>query len=90
MSLFLLCGERTSEKLQRILRSHEIKSTFYTESTVRKVLCKSKDRLSTENKNNIVYQMDCSNCEAVYFGKSKRSLTRSLPKCFQKQDLSCI
>ena len=38
-----------------------------------KVLCKSKDRVSTENKNNIVYQIECSDWEAVYFGKSRRS-----------------
>ena len=38
------------------------------------LLCKPKDQLTTEDKNNIVYEIDCSNCQAVYFGESKRSL----------------
>ena len=50
-----------------ILRSHEIRSTFYTENTLRKLLCKPM-------KNNIAYEIDCSNCEAAFFGESKRSL----------------
>ena len=66
--------EDTSKKLWRILRSHKIRSTFYTENTLHKLLCKPKDRVATEDKNNIVYEIDCSNCEAVYFGESKRSL----------------
>ena len=41
---------------------------------MRKLLCKPKDRVATEDKNNIVYEIDCSNCEAVYFRESKRSL----------------
>ena len=41
---------------------------------MRKVLCKPKDRVATEDKNNVVFEIDCSNCEAVYFGESKRSL----------------
>ena len=36
--------------------------------------CKSKDQVATENKDNIVYKIDCSNCEAVYFNESKQSL----------------
>ena len=55
-----------------ILRSHKIRLTFYTEMTLRKLLCKPKDRVATEDKNNIVYEIDCSNCQAVYFGESKR------------------
>ena len=74
MSINLPYVEGTSEKLRRILRSHKIRSTFYTEMTLRKLLCKPKDRVATEDKNNIVYEIDCSNCEAVYFGESKRSL----------------
>ena len=42
--------------------------------TLRKRLCKPKDRVATEDKNNIVFEIDCSNCQAVYFGESKRSL----------------
>ena len=34
-----------------------------------KLLCKSKDRVATEEKN-IVYEIDCGNCKAVYFGES--------------------
>ena len=51
----------TSEKLQRILRSHKIRPTFYTKNTLHKLLCKPKDRVATEDKNNIVYEIDCSN-----------------------------
>ena len=74
MSINLSYVEGTKEKLQRILRSHKIRSTFYTENTLCKLLCKSKDRAATEDKNSIVYEIDCCNCKAVYFGESKRSL----------------
>ena len=74
MSINLSYVEGTSEKLLRILRSHKIRSIFYTESTLLKILCKPKDRVAMEDKNNIVHEIDCSNCEAVYFGESKPSL----------------
>ena len=51
-----------------------IRSTFYAENTLRKLLCKLKDRVAREDKNSIVYEIDCSNGEAVYFGEYKRSL----------------
>ena len=41
----------------------KIRSTFYAESTLRKLLCKPKDRVATEDKDNIVYEIDCSNCK---------------------------
>ena len=41
---------------------------------MRKRLFKPKDRVVTADKNNIVYEIDYSNCQAVYFGESKRSL----------------
>ena len=43
-----------------ILRSHKIRSTFYTKSTLRKFLCKLKGRVATEDKSNIVYEIHCS------------------------------
>ena len=64
----------SSEKLWCILRSHKIRSNFYTEKTLHKLLWKPKDWVATEDKNNIVYEIDCSNCQAVYFGESKQSL----------------
>ena len=70
MSVNLRYIEGTIEKLRRMLRSQKIRSTFYTESTLRKPLRKSKDRVAT----NIVYENNCSKCETVSFCESKRSL----------------
>ena len=50
MGINLPYVESTSEKLRCILRSHKIRSTFYTEKTLHKLLCKPKDRVATENK----------------------------------------
>ena len=73
MSINLPYVKVTNEKLRRILRSHKIRSTLYTERTLRKLLCKPKDLVATKDKNNIVFEIDSSNCEAVCFGESKRS-----------------
>ena len=78
MSINLPHVEGNGEKLQRILRCRKIRSTFYTESTLRKLLFKPKDRVAAEDKNNTVYETDCSNCEVVYFGESKRSLIQKI------------
>ena len=80
MSINLPSFKGTIEKLQCTFRSHKIRPTFYTENTLRKLFCKSKDRVATGDKNNIVYEIDCSNCEAIYFGESKRSLKSSSDK----------
>ena len=74
MSINLPPVEVTREKLWCICRSHKIRSTFFTENTLHKLLCKPKGGVATEIKNNIIYEIDCSNCEAVYFGESKSSL----------------
>ena len=58
MSIVLPYVEDTSEKLRRILRSHKIRSTFYAEMNSRKILCKPKDRVATEDKNNIDHEID--------------------------------
>ena len=50
MSINLLYIEGASEKLWHILRSYGIRSTFYTENKLRKLLCKPKDRVATEDK----------------------------------------
>ena len=75
MNINLLCFEGTSEKLQRILRSHKIISAFFTGSTLHKLLCKPKDGVTTEGKSNIVCEIGCSNCKTVQLGESKWSLT---------------
>ena len=48
MSLNLPHVEGTSEKLRHILRSHKVISTLYTESTLRKLLCKLKNQVTAE------------------------------------------
>ena len=72
MSINLPLVEGTSENLQYIPRSQKMRSTYYTDSTLNKLFCKPNDRVATEDKNNIVYEIDCGNCKAIYFGKSKR------------------
>ena len=60
----------TCEKLWCKLRPRKIRSFFYTESTLCKLLCKPKNWVAIED-NNIVHETECSNCEAVHFAKSK-------------------
>ena len=74
MSIRLPYVEGTSEKLRSILWSHKIRSTFYTENTLCKLLFKPKNQTAAKDQNNIVHETDCSSYEAVYLGESKPSL----------------
>ena len=67
MSINLPYTRETSEKLRLILRSYKIRSTFYTEKTLSKPLCKPKDPVATKDKKNIAHEIDCSNYQVVYF-----------------------
>ena len=41
---------------------------------MRQLLYKPKDRVTTKDKNDTIFEIDYSNCEAVYVGKPKRYL----------------
>ena len=59
ISINLSQVEGTSEKLWRILRSHKVRPTFYTEKTLRELLCKLRNAIATEAKNKITYEIGC-------------------------------
>ena len=63
-----------SDQLKRALNKHNIKATFYTQTTLRSLLSKSKDPISKEDRNNAVHQINCKDCEAVHMGETKRTL----------------
>ena len=67
-----------SEQLQRTISQHNIKSTFYTTTTLRKILPSPKDPIPTEKKHNITYKLDCKDCDAVYIGESKRAYQKRI------------
>ena len=71
MNINLQFVEDASKELRRILRFHTIRSIFYTVNIFCKVLYKVKYRVTADEKNNFVFQIDYINFEVVYFGESK-------------------
>ena len=63
-----------SEQLKQALNKHNIKTTFYTQTTLRSLLSKPKDPIPKEDRTIAVYQLNCKDCEAVYVGETKRTL----------------
>ena len=68
----------TSIILRRIFNEHNIKSTFTSKETLRKILYYPKDKLSQEKKSNVIYQIRFNDCEAVYIGETKRTLVQRI------------
>ncbi|XP_057298092.1 uncharacterized protein LOC130629018 [Hydractinia symbiolongicarpus] len=57
----------TSEILRRVLRQHKIKFL-----TLKSTLSKPKDKINLEEQSNVVYEIPCKDCDAVYIGETKR------------------
>ena len=60
-------------QIKPAVNKHNIKATFYTQTTFRNLLSKPKDPIPKEGRNT-VYQLNCKDCEAVYAGETKRTL----------------
>ena len=61
MSINLPYIEGTTEKLWHKFRYLKTRAAFYNENILCNIFCKPKDRVATEDKNNIAYETDCSN-----------------------------
>ena len=45
-----------------------------TTNTLKNKLCHLKDKRLNEQKRNVIYQVDCNDCDAKYIGESSRNI----------------
>ena len=63
-----------SEQLRRTFNKYNIKTTFYTPTTLRSLLSKPKDPILKEDRNDVIYQLDCTGiCTLKKHGTSKHT-----------------
>ena len=80
-----------SNTLKRIFRKHKIKGIFNSKDTLRKILSHPKDKIPQGRNNNVIYQIPCSDCNAVYIGETKRKFdcrVQEHKKAVQNGDIS--
>ena len=77
MSINLPYIEGTREKLRAILGSHKVRFTFYTEITLRKLLCKPRDRVATEVRKRSFMKLTVVTVFKIMFRWTKRSAKSS-------------
>ena len=63
---------RTSERMQRVLKQHDVIIAHKVTNTLRSNICQLKDRLDHQDKNNAVYKIPCLDCNVVYVGKTSK------------------
>ena len=64
-----------SEQLRRTFNKYNIKTTFYTPTTLRSLLSKPKDPIPKEDRNNVIYQLDCKIVNLFMLEKQKEPST---------------
>jgi hypothetical protein len=67
--------KNVSELTARLLQTHGITTAHKPNATLRKLISKPKDRTDGNNKNNVIYQIDCENCNKYYIGQTGRKLS---------------
>ena len=67
-----------SERIERVCRHLEIKTTFKSQGTLREALVHTKQPQSALKKKGVVYQVPCADCDSVYIGETGRTLEKRL------------
>ena len=62
-----------SEQLQRVFRKHNIQLYHQPWNTLRQKLVHPKDQLDIEKKCDVIYHMECPDCNLTYVGETCRS-----------------
>lgn len=63
--------EGLSQQIKRTLTNDHSNIVFYHNKKVGNLYSKMKDKLTVENKSNVIYEIPC-NCGAVYIGQTKQ------------------
>ena len=61
-----------TESVQRILRKHNISSAVRPHTSLKKMLVHPKDKLDSDDKAGVVYEIPCANCKKTYIGETGR------------------
>ncbi|CAH8565809.1 unnamed protein product [Schistosoma intercalatum] len=70
----------TLEEVKRILNKHDIRVYFRASGTIRSALVKVMDRFPKEEQQNVLYEINCHDCNAVYVRETSRQLNVNLKK----------
>jgi len=65
-----------SENIGRILKQEKVKVAYKPQQTIISLFPRPKERDDSERqKSGIVYKINCTQCNSVYYGQTERSLT---------------
>ena len=64
-----------SETLSRMFQKHDIKIAHKPTTTLKNQLFKPKKLKSDLERRNVIYQIDCSNCQQKYIGQTRKQLS---------------
>ena len=70
----ILYIQGVSEAVTRILSDIDIQVHMKPFRTLRRILSHPKDRILDNDKSNVVYKINCCDCDASYVGETKRAL----------------
>ena len=68
------------EKMNRHLKNHNLVLSSKPTTTLKSKLSNSKDKFSEINQNNVIYRLDCNDCDKIYIGKSTANLSKRINK----------
>ncbi|XP_077277703.1 uncharacterized protein LOC143905912 [Temnothorax americanus] len=78
-----------SEGICRTLKNVGLKALYTIPKKLNSVIKRGKDRLTMSKETNVVYQIDCVNCEASYIGQTKRHLETRIKEHFNDIKKHC-
>ena len=68
----------SSERVARLLKPFSIKLAHKPSNTIKSQLCHMKDKRQILEKNNVIYEIKCYNCEATYIGETGKELGKRI------------
>lgn len=77
-SLIFPFSERLSMKLGRLLKKFDNKLISKIDNKLNRVFGSTKDKLDSNQKSHLIYQINCLNCNKIYIGQTGRYLRERL------------
>ena len=67
-----------SERLEKVCAPLGVKAVFKPQRTMRQMLVQVKEKIPTERKKEVVYEVACKDCDQKYIGETKRTMKKRL------------